>query len=131
MKLNTPFKVKMKRLEKDKIEVMVCSTSFHKSNENLIALTAEGLTLSDTLSRTKGGVSLTTNSQFNVYLVATEAQAKAVDPDVYGELPLQGAVQKEPVKDAEEQTEVDKETVQEAGQEKPKTRTRSKPKTEE
>lgn len=131
MKLNTPFKVKMKRLEKDKIEVMVCSTSFHKSNENLLALAAEGLTLSDTLSRTKGGVSLTTNSQFNVYMVATEAQAKAVDPDVYGELPLQGATEKESAKEAQEQVGAEKEPVQEAEQEKPKTRTRAKPKTEE
>lgn len=107
--VKTPYAVKMTRKSEGKVELLVVSTTLHKSNENLQTLIKLGFELSDTLSRSKGGLSYGGKAQFSLYVVGTDAQAKALDPNVYGALVSQEkpqaaakeAPKEEPVQQAE------------------------------
>ena len=101
-KLTTPYAVQMTRKGKDKVEVMVASTTLHKNNQNLEALVKEGFTVSETLARTKGGLTFGGNAQFYLYVIGTDAKAKALDGTAYGKLveseqPAKKEVKEEPV----------------------------------
>lgn len=84
--VKSPYAVKMTRKDEGKVEVTIVSTSLHKSNENLQVLVQKGFTLSDTLSRTKGGLSFGSNAQYILFVVGTDEQAKELSPSVYQEL---------------------------------------------
>lgn len=107
--VKTPYAVKMTRKSEGKVELLVVSTTLHKSNENLQTLVKLGFELSDTLSRSKGGLSYGGKAQFSLYVVGTDAQAKSLDPNVYGALVSQEKPQatakespkEEPVQQAE------------------------------
>lgn len=109
--VKTPYAVKMTRKSEGKVELLVVSTTLHKSNENLQALIKLGFELSDTLSRSKGGLSYGGKAQFSLYVVGTDAQAKVLDPNVYGALlsqekPQAATAKEEPKEEPVQQAEV-------------------------
>lgn len=100
--VNSPYAVQMTRKGDNKVEVMVASTTLHKNNQNLEALVKEGFTVSETLARTKGGLTFGGNAQFYLYVIGTDAKAKALDGVAYGKLveseqPAKKVVKEEPV----------------------------------
>lgn len=94
--VNSPYAVQMTRKGDNKVEVLVVSSTLHKNNENLQALVKAGFEVSNTLARTKGGLTFGGNAQFYLYVTGTDAQAKALDGETYNE--LQG--EETPVKEA-------------------------------
>lgn len=95
--VKSPYAVKMTRKGKD-VEVLVVSSTLHKNNENLQALVEAGFKVSDTLSRSKGGMNFGGNAQFYLYVTGTDANAKELDADVYGALVESEKTAKEEVK---------------------------------
>lgn len=84
--VNSPYAVQMTRKGDNKVEVLVVSSTLHKNNENLQALVKAGFEVSNTLARTKGGLTFGGNAQFYLYVTGTDAQAKALDGETYKKL---------------------------------------------
>ena len=132
-KLTTPYAVQMTRKGKDKVEVMVASTTLHKNNQNLEALVKEGFAVSETLARTKGGLTFGGNAQFYLYVLGTDAKAKALDGAAYAKLVESEQPAKEAVKVVKEEPvvqaavpEVEVEEVKPSEKPAPKTTRRTK-----
>ena len=110
--VNSPYAVQMTRKGDNKVEVLVVSSTLHKNNENLQALVKAGFEVSNTLARTKGGLTFGGNAQFYLYVTGTDAQAKALDGETYKK--LQG--EESPVKEAAKVAEKEQPVVQAAVQ---------------
>ena len=108
--VNSPYAVQMTRKGENKVEVLVVSSTLHKNNENLQALVKAGFEVSDTLARTKGGLTFGGNAQFYLYVTGTDAQAKSLDGETYKK--LQG--EESPVKEDVKATEKEQPVVQAA-----------------
>lgn len=108
--VNSPYAVQMTRKGDNKVEVLVVSSTLHKNNENLQALVKAGFEVSNTLARTKGGLTFGGNAQFYLYVTGTDAQAKALDGETYKK--LQG--EEKPVKEAAKVVEKEQPVVQAA-----------------
>lgn len=108
--VNSPYAVQMTRKGDNKVEVLVVSSTLHKNNENLQALVKAGFEVSNTLARTKGGLTFGGNAQFYLYVTGTDAQAKALDGETYKK--LQG--EESPVKEAAKVVEKEQPVVQAA-----------------
>lgn len=108
--VNSPYAVQMTRKGDNKVEVLVVSSTLHKNNENLQALIKSGFEVSDTLARTKGGLTFGGNAQFYLYVTGTDAQAKYLDGETYKK--LQG--EESPVKEDAKVTEKEQPVVQAA-----------------
>lgn len=108
--VNSPYAVQMTRKGDNKVEVLVVSSTLHKNNENLQALVKAGFEVSNTLARTKGGLTFGGNAQFYLYVTGTDAQAKALDGETYKK--LQG--EEKPVKEAAKVAEKEQPVVQAA-----------------
>lgn len=108
--VNSPYAVQMTRKGDNKVEVLVVSSTLHKNNENLQALVKAGFEVSNTLARTKGGLTFGGNAQFYLYVTGTDAQAKALDGETYKK--LQG--EETPVKEAAKVAEKEQPVVQAA-----------------
>lgn len=104
--VNSPYAVQMTRKGDDKVEVLVVSSTLHKNNENLQALVKAGFEVSNTLARTKGGLTFGGNAQFYLYVTGTDAQAKALDGETYKKLQGEESPVKEDVKVAEKEQPV-------------------------
>lgn len=100
--LITTYALKMSRKGEGKVEVTVVSGTLHKNNLNVQELIKAGFEVSDTLGRSKGGVSFGNGAQFTLFVVGTDAQAKALDGKVYGELVALENPVKTPVKVVEQ-----------------------------
>lgn len=108
--VNSPYAVQMTRKGDNKVEVLVVSSTLHKNNENLQALIKAGFEVSDTLARTKGGLTFGGNAQFYLYVTGTDAQAKSLDGETYKKLQGEGS----PVKEDAKATEKEQPVVQAA-----------------
>ena len=108
--VNSPYAVQMTRKGDNKVEVLVVSSTLHKNNENLQALVKAGFEVSNTLARTKGGLTFGGNAQFYLYVTGTDAQAKALDGETYKK--LQG--EESPVKEDAKVVEKEQPVVQAA-----------------
>lgn len=108
--VNSPYAVQMTRKGDNKVEVLVVSSTLHKNNENLQALVKAGFEVSNTLARTKGGLTFGGNAQFYLYVTGTDAQAKDLDGETYKK--LQG--DEEPVKEDAKVAEKEQPVVQAA-----------------
>lgn len=104
--VNSPYAVQMTRKGDNKVEVLVVSSTLHKNNENLQALVKAGFEVSNTLARTKGGLTFGGNAQFYLYVTGTDAQAKALDGETYKKLQGEESPVKEDVKVAEKEQPV-------------------------
>ena len=104
--VNSPYAVQMTRKGDDKVEVLVVSSTLHKNNENLQALVKAGFEVSNTLARTKGGLTFGGNAQFYLYVTGTDAQAKALDGETYKKLQGEESPVKEDAKVAEKEQPV-------------------------
>ena len=96
--VNSPYAVQMTRKGDNKVEVLVVSSTLYKNNENLQALVKAGFEVSNTLARTKGGLTFGGNAQFYLYVTGTDAQAKALDGETYKKLQGEEAPVKENAK---------------------------------
>ena len=104
--VNSPYAVQMTRKGDNKVEVLVVSSTLHKNNENLQALVKAGFEVSNTLARTKGGLTFGGNAQFYLYVTGTDAQAKALDGETYKKLQGEESTVKEAAKVAEKEQPV-------------------------
>lgn len=104
--VNSPYAVQMTRKGDNKVEVLVVSSTLHKNNENLQALVKAGFEVSNTLARTKGGLTFGGNAQFYLYVTGTDAQAKALDSETYKKLQGEESTVKEAAKVAEKEQPV-------------------------
>lgn len=104
--VNSPYAVQMTRKGDNKVEVLVVSSTLHKNNENLQALVKAGFEVSNTLARTKGGLTFGGNAQFYLYVTGTDAQAKALDGETYKKLQGEESPVKEDAKVAEKEQPV-------------------------
>lgn len=104
--VNSPYAVQMTRKGDDKVEVLVVSSTLHKNNENLQALVKAGFEVSNTLARTKGGLTFGGNAQFYLYVTGTDAKAKALDGETYKKLQGEESPVKEGAKVAEKEQPV-------------------------